>query len=154
MGLNPVLDRPMGTERVWKWGILPAGLALLVFTFTFRAPWFRETIRYSVQGLALTPVFIAAIRFPHWLPFRVLNARAVAFVGVLSFTLYLSHEIALIALHTWLPALRPYQISLLAFALAFAFSVVIHQLVEKPSAGLRKRLARDVSVATAGVAIR
>jgi peptidoglycan/LPS O-acetylase OafA/YrhL len=149
MGTNPMLDRPIGGERVWKWGILPAGLALLLFTFTFRAPWFRETIRYSLQGLALTPVFIAAIRFPRWLPFRVLNARAVAFVGVLSFTLYLSHEIAVIALYTWFPALRPYQIALLAFTIAFVFSVVIHQLVEKPSAALRKRLAREASAAPA-----
>ena len=126
---------------------LPAGLALLLFTFVYRAPWFRETIRYSLQGIALTPIFIAAIRFPHWLPFRVLNARAVAFVGVLSFTLYLSHEIVVIALYTWAPQLRPYQIALLAFAIAFTFSVVIHQLVEKPSAALRKRLAREASAA-------
>jgi len=149
MGLNPVIDRPMGSERVWKWGILPASLALLLFTFVFRAPWFRETIRYSVQGLALTPVFIAAIRFPHWFPFRMLNAKAVAFVGVLSFTLYLSHQIVLIALQTWLPLLRPYEMALLALACAFAFSLTIHQLVEKPSAALRKRLARDPSVAAA-----
>jgi peptidoglycan/LPS O-acetylase OafA/YrhL len=149
MGMNPVVDRSVGSERVWKWGILPAGLALLLFTFTYRAPWFRETIRYSLQGIALTPVFIAAIRFPHWLPFRILNNKAVAFVGVLSFTLYLSHEIAVIALYTWAPQLRPYQIALLAFAIAFTFSVVIHQLVEKPSAALRKRLAREASAAPA-----
>jgi len=151
MGMNPMLDRPIGSERVWKWGILPAGLALLLFTFTFRAPWFRETIRYSLQGLALTPVFIAAIRFPRWLPFRVLNAKAVAFVGVLSFTLYLCHEIAVIALYTWFPALRPYQIALLAFTIAFGFSLMIHQLVEKPSAALRKRLAREASAVPAAL---
>ena len=114
-------------------------------------PWFRETIRYSLQGLALTPVFIAAIRFPRWLPFRVLNAKAVAFVGVLSFTLYLCHEIAVIALYTWFPALRPYQIALLAFTIAFMFSLIIHQLVEKPSAALRKRLARDASAVPAAL---
>lgn len=151
MGVNPVLDRPMGSERAWKWGILPIGLALLLFTFTFRAPWFRETIRYSLQGIALTPVFIAAIRFPHWLPFRVLNAKAVAFVGVLSFTLYLSHQIAVIAFYTWFPTLPPYQLALLAFTIAFLLSVVIHQLVEKPSAALRKRLALQASAAPAAL---
>ena len=84
----------------------------------------------------------------------MLNTKAVAFVGVLSFTLYLCHEIAVIALYTWFPALRPYQIALLAFTIAFAFSVVIHQLVEKPSAALRKRLAREASAAPAAVVIR
>jgi peptidoglycan/LPS O-acetylase OafA/YrhL len=152
MGLNPVLDRPMGSERVWKRAILPAAFALLLFTFIFRAPWFRESIRYSLQGLALTPVFITAIRFPRWLPFRVLNAKAVAFVGVLSFTLYLSHEIAIVALYSWFPAWPPYQIALLAFTIALVFSVVIHQLVEKPSAALRKRRARETSAAAAAAA--
>jgi peptidoglycan/LPS O-acetylase OafA/YrhL len=149
MAANPVIDSPKGGETLWKWGIVPASLSLLLFTFVYRAPWFRETIRYTLQGIALTPVFIAAIRFPEWLAFRVLNAKPVAFVGVLSFTLYLCHQAVLFALGTWLPALRPYQTALLGLAIALTLSLTIHHLVEKPSAALRKRLARDPSVAAA-----
>jgi peptidoglycan/LPS O-acetylase OafA/YrhL len=149
IGLNPILDRPVGREAVWKWLILPAGIALLLVTFVYRAPWFRETIRYSLQGIALTPVFIAAIRFPGWLPFRFLNAKPVAYVGVLSYTLYLGHQVALMGLHFSMPGLHRGVSALLALALAFVSSVGIHQFVEKPSARLRQRLARRVTVADA-----
>jgi peptidoglycan/LPS O-acetylase OafA/YrhL len=151
VGMNPVLDRPEGTERVWKWVILPAALALLLVTFLYRAPWFRETIRYTLQGIALTPVFVSAIRFPAWLPFRLLNAKPVAYVGVLSYTLYLDHQIALMGLHFWLPALHKTTAAGLAIAIAFIVAVAIHRFVEKPSARLRQRLARGAGAARVAV---
>ena len=52
IGMNPVLDAPHGSERLWKWLLFPAALALLICTFAFRAEWFRETIRYTLQGRA------------------------------------------------------------------------------------------------------
>jgi peptidoglycan/LPS O-acetylase OafA/YrhL len=154
MGINPVLDRPVGREWLWKWILVPAAFALLVFTFAYRAPWFRETIRYSLQGIALTPVFIACIRFPEWLPFRALNARAVAFVGVLSFTLYLSHQIALAGWNFWFPSMTPLSTACVALVSAFAVSLTIHQFVEKPCAAIRKRLARDASMVRTAAAVR
>ena len=142
VSMNPMLDRPVGGERLWKWGLLPTGLALLLVTFTYRAPWFRETIRYTLQGLALTPVFVAAIRFPGWLPFRLLNLPAVAFIGTLSYTLYLTHQIAMMALHERWPALdHTVTGAAAALAAAFAVSYAVHRFVEKPCARLRKRFA-------------
>jgi peptidoglycan/LPS O-acetylase OafA/YrhL len=149
IGLNPVLDRPLGREALWKWVILPAGIALLLVTFIYRAPWFRETIRYTLQGIALTPVFIAAIRFPGWFPFRILNTRPVAYVGVLSYTLYLVHQVVIMALYYQFPALSRGMLAPLAFAIAFAVALLIHRFVEKPSARLRQRLARGTPIARA-----
>jgi peptidoglycan/LPS O-acetylase OafA/YrhL len=145
VAINPVLDRPMGSDRLWKSVLLPAGLAVLFFTFAYRATWFRETIRYSLQGIALTPVFVTAIRFSTWLPFRFLNARPVAFVGVLSYSLYLIHQIALYSIGFRLPALNPVLRAIMALAISFAVALVIHGLVEKPSARLRNRLLRGPS---------
>jgi len=141
LAMNPVLDRQVGTDRWWKYVLFPAGLAVLLFTFTYRAPWFRETIRYSLQGIALTPLFVAAMTFPTWLPFRVLNARPVAFVGVLSYTLYLVHQVIVNVLVYWLPSTRPTPRAILAFAISFAIAVVVHRMVEVPCARIRKRLA-------------
>jgi peptidoglycan/LPS O-acetylase OafA/YrhL len=141
VGLNPVLDAPRGRDAMWKWVWLPAGIALLLVTFLYRAPWFRETIRYTLQGIALTPVFVAAIRFPRWLPFRLLNAKPVAFLGVLSYTLYLGHQVALMGVHFWLPDLGRGRLALLSFAIALAVAVAIHRFIEKPLARLRRRIA-------------
>jgi peptidoglycan/LPS O-acetylase OafA/YrhL len=139
--MNPVLDRPSGSDRLWKSILLPAGLALLTITFVYRAPWFRETIRYTLQGIGLTPLFVSAMRFPKWWPFRFLNARPVAFVGVLSYTLYLVHQVALYLVAFQLPALDPVRRSILAVLVSFIVALAIHRFVEKPCARIRKRLA-------------
>jgi peptidoglycan/LPS O-acetylase OafA/YrhL len=147
IAVNPVLDPPSGSERLWKGLLLPAALALLILTFVYRAPWFRETFRYTLQGIGLTAVFVSAIRFPNWLPFRLLNARPVAFVGVLSYVLYLVHQVALYGLGYWLSSLHGVPRSLLALLVSFAIALAIHYSVEKPLARMRKRLARSATVA-------
>jgi peptidoglycan/LPS O-acetylase OafA/YrhL len=141
IGMNPMLDRPSGDERLWKWLLLPAALSLLLFTFAYRAEWFRETIRYTLQGIALTPVFVTAMRFPSWLPFRILNARPLVFIGVLSYSLYLSHQVVLFALDWTRPWDTPLERAVLALGIAVAVATVIHYAVEKPCARVRKRLA-------------
>ena len=53
-------------------GRCPAAVALLL-TLVYRNPTFRETFRYSIQGLALMPLFYFAIRFSDNALFRKLN---------------------------------------------------------------------------------
>ncbi len=147
LGLNPSLDAPLGSDRLWKWVLLPGALALLVFTFVYRAEWFRETIRYTLQGIALTPVFVSAIRFPAWLPFRVLNLKPVAFLGVLSYSLYLVHQVILFLFGYQLRSMPGALRGVLAFLVSVLIAVGIHYAVERPSARARKRIARRAAAA-------
>jgi peptidoglycan/LPS O-acetylase OafA/YrhL len=146
LGMNPLLDSQAGSDRLWKYVLLPAGVALLLFTFVYRGPWFRETFRYTLQGIGLTPVFVSAVRFPGWLPFRFLNARPVAFVGALSYSLYLVHQVVLYAigfqLEAWPAPLR----ASLALLISFAVALAMYRVVEQPCARLRKRLAQSAPV--------
>ena len=146
VGLNPVIDPPLGQDWVWKWISTPAALLALAFTFWYQEPWFRETTRYSLQGLALTPLFVTAIRFPEWLPCRVLNARPVAFFGVLSYSLYLAHQMALVVVETWFASLTGYAAAAVALAISLSVALLIYYGIEKPSARLRKRLAHGSRV--------
>lgn len=135
---NPMLDGPSRvSDRAWKWGLLPAGLLLLILTFVYRDPGFRETFRYSIQGVALTPVFVVALRYPTWGPFRLLSLRGLSFLGVLSYPLYLCHHVVLVALEPLSAGARVP----LALGLSLALAWLIHQLVELPCARLRKRLS-------------
>jgi peptidoglycan/LPS O-acetylase OafA/YrhL len=145
---NPALERPPGTDTLWRRVLLPLGLAGLVFAFVYRAPDFRETWRYTLQGLALIPVFVVAIRQPGWGPMRVLNWRPVKFVGVLSYVLYLVHYVMLHAfsMHTHWPPL-PAALAALAASLAVAWAV--HRAVERPLAALRRRLSHATAPAPA-----
>jgi len=138
---NPVLDGPPpGSPALWKRVLGPVAVAVLLFTFVWRNPAFRETARYSLQGLALIPLFTIAIQWPDLLPCRLLNARAVAFVGLLSYSLYLLHQVVIVALEQHLPAVNAVLRGTLALALSLAIAYAIYIAIERPCARLRKRL--------------
>jgi peptidoglycan/LPS O-acetylase OafA/YrhL len=138
LGANPILDRPRVDARISRWLLLPAGALLLVFTFVYRAPWFRETLRYSLQGIALAPIFVVAIREPRLAPFRLLNLAPIRRMGVLSYSLYLVHHIILYAIPV--ASLGRVAHGLLALAIAVAIAELINRVIEAPCARLRKKL--------------
>jgi peptidoglycan/LPS O-acetylase OafA/YrhL len=143
---NPQLDPPALSERTWKWVLFPAALALLASTFLYRDPGFRETFRYTLQGIGLVPVFVVAIRWPEWGPMRWLNTRPMRFVGVLSYSLYLLHHVVLGVFHLR-TRLHPLVQGVLALAACIAIAWAIHAAIEKPAARLRRRLSRAVVAA-------
>src|SRR6202040_2808011 len=102
---------------------------------------------YSLQGLGLYVPMIVALRFPSWGPVRVLNYRPVAYVGVLSYSLYLAHHVVLNIVGAQVTA-SPLPRACAALAISMLIAWAIHQLVDKPCAVLRKKL----SVATRGPA--
>jgi peptidoglycan/LPS O-acetylase OafA/YrhL len=139
---NPTLDRPRIRDGVWKAVLLPLGLLGLLASFLIRDGAFRETLRYSLQGLALIPVFVCAIRFPTWGLIKVLNYRPIAFIGVLSYSLYLIHQVVLATL---MPVLEPrfggFVNAAVSLVVSLALAWLVHQWVELPFARLRKRFS-------------
>ena len=151
---NPALDATRIRRSHWLWLLLPSCLALLLVTFVIRSVPFRETWRYTLQGIALMPVFIAVIRYSDALPLRFLNWRWVSRLGVLSYAFYLTHSLLLSLVAHWLPApegLSHLQLMLLrgtvAFLLTLAASWMMHQWVEKPFLRLRRRLGSSTKPA-------
>jgi peptidoglycan/LPS O-acetylase OafA/YrhL len=120
--------------------LLVAGLALLFATFVVRNSAFRETFRYTLQGIGLTPLFALAVRWPRWLCFRPLNWKPLRFVGTLSYSLYLVHQVTLVAFEqhsSWPGVARAVAALLVSFAIAWA----MYHAVEKPCARLRRRIS-------------
>lgn len=138
IGANPVFDRWHGSKELWTRLLFPAAVALMVFSLSYRAEWFRETLRYSLQGLALVPVFVVAIRYPDWWPMRFLNSRLARWVGLLSYSLYLCHQVILFTLqNTLIPNSEPLA-AVVALALSLAFAAAVHRWIERPAARARK----------------
>ena len=144
---NPALDSTRIRRSHWLWLLLPSSIAVLLATFVIRSVPFRETWRYTLQGLALMPVFITVIRHADALPLRFLNWPWVSRLGVLSYAFYLTHTLLLEMVEHWLPAPEGWshiKLMLLrgtvAFALTLAASWLIHQSIEKPFLRLRRRL--------------
>jgi peptidoglycan/LPS O-acetylase OafA/YrhL len=148
---NPAIDGPApdgigsrSESALWRLIVLPAGIALLLVTFVVRGPVFRETLRYTVQGVALTPIFMMAVRHPQWRVFRLFNWRPMRFVGSISYSLYLVHHVAIKAVEQH-PRLGGVAGALVALFISFAIAWAIHVVVEKPCAQLRRRLRTNVA---------
>ncbi|MDB6076430.1 MAG: acyltransferase 3, partial [Akkermansiaceae bacterium] len=136
---NPVLDPQRGSGTLWKFVLLPLGLAIIAGGLVYREPAFRETFRYTLQGLALIPVFVVAIRWPQWGPFAILNWGWVRKMGVLTYPLYLVHFTLLYAAELYLPQLHWTLQGVIALVASFALAVALHRLVEVPFTRLTRK---------------
>lgn len=77
------------------WIYLVVALLALLSTLIIRDGFFRETFRYTVQGLALMPIFYYAIKSYQNPVFRFLNWNWMKRLGVYSYAIYLSHNIVI-----------------------------------------------------------
>jgi peptidoglycan/LPS O-acetylase OafA/YrhL len=140
---NPAYAQDGRNDALLKKALLPAGLALLVFSFLFRSPEFRETFRYSLQGIALYPIFMTVVRFPRFGVARALNWGWMQFLGTLSYSFYLVHHTVLHTVDYALPGVNAVALALIAAAVSIGLAYAIYRLVERPSARLRRRLLRE-----------
>ncbi|MBC7841922.1 MAG: acyltransferase [Gemmatimonadaceae bacterium] len=69
-----------------------AGLTL-VATLVIRNAYFRDTLRYTLQGVALMPIFYCAIVYADSPIFRPLNWAWLRRIGVYSYSIYLIHYV-------------------------------------------------------------
>lgn len=137
---NPYLDEVRIPQSVAVWFAVPLGAILLVAPDHLLPPALRTPLDFDVQALGLMLVFTAIIRYPTHGVARVLNARPVAYLGVLSYGFYLVHRLFQIPLQESLHAGRAETI-LISFPLSCLASWLLHIGVELPSARVRRRLS-------------
>jgi peptidoglycan/LPS O-acetylase OafA/YrhL len=137
---NPVLDDHSTNERRWKLVYVPLAVLVLVACLLVRGDDFRETFRYSLQGAALTVLFVAAIRYHRWPVFAWLNTKIMTFIGLLSYSLYLLHLAVIFGVARALPRLHHFGRASLSLGISIVLAWIIYLTVEKPCARLRRRL--------------
>lgn len=127
------------SSRAW----FAAGALLLVGSFLVRDDYFQLTWRFTVQSVALFPLMIGVI-FAE--PFRginrLLNYRIVAWVGALSYSLYVWHGGVVFLWGGWLHALPAPLVSFAELCVAFILAVLSYYLVEQPVMRWRKNKTR------------
>ena len=136
---NPMLDtkRVLGARLAM---MFVAALGVMAFTLKYRNENFRETFRYTLHGLALFPIFTAAIIYHDSPLFSWLNLKPIRHLGLLSYSLYLVHFTVIYVVQAHLKA-SPIVQGIVAAVASFAVSSAYFRFVEKPCAKLRKRFS-------------
>ncbi|MBN8808852.1 MAG: acyltransferase [Sphingomonas sp.] len=136
---NPVADRGDVVSRGTTGYLMAA--ALLLPTFVIRDDAFRQTYRYTVQGLGLMVLFNTLIRERGWAS-KLFNNPVTGQIAILSYTLYLVHS-GLIAM--LVPADGGHAVArkVIAIALAFVYAIAMHRLVERPLNRWRRKVERS-----------
>jgi peptidoglycan/LPS O-acetylase OafA/YrhL len=120
---------------------LGAGLALLAATFLVREEEFRLTLRYTLQGIALMPIFYFAVNRADLWFFRPLNWKPVRRIGQYSYTLYLVHYVIIAALtRNGMDMGNSLVFVPVAAVLCLLYAALVHEFAEKPFKPLRERL--------------
>lgn len=138
--LGSLKDLRVSPARMYA--ILGLCLAILLLTFTSRDPAFRSTLRYSVQGLALMPIFYFAVTCSQARIYRPLNWAVIRQIGVWSYTIYLSHLVIIKALEKGnLVPPNALVFALLVLVLSCIWSALVYNFAEKPFHRLRRTLS-------------
>jgi peptidoglycan/LPS O-acetylase OafA/YrhL len=132
--INP-LQAPRRTDKMssTQWTLFSIGIGLLLFSLIYRNPTFRETFRYSLQGIALFPVFYFAIRFHDNAIFRHLNSSWAVRIGTYSYAIYLIHQIAIFAIDQNAPFLHhnPFFIVAATLVISIAYAAAVDKFVDQ-----------------------
>jgi peptidoglycan/LPS O-acetylase OafA/YrhL len=138
---NPVFgDRPLLARKHQIVGFA-AALLLLIASLIPRSIVYRESLRYTLQAMALYVIFgfvvanarHASVAWLEWLPLR--------YLGWISYVLYLSHDFILNVVSARYPG-HPQLLGPLAFVIALAFATAMRYVLELPLQRLRARFRR------------
>ena len=141
--MNPVRQRSRaGSMSSVQWALLAAAAGALLFALLYRDPAFRETARYSIQGLALMPVFYFAVRYADAPLFRTLNTSWAKTFGTYSYTIYLIHYVIIMAIDGNFPALaaKPYIVFPTTLLMSIGYAAAVERFVERYFRQLRRKL--------------
>ncbi|WP_342645192.1 acyltransferase [Mucilaginibacter sp. CSA2-8R] len=115
-------------------------LVAIIGCLFYRNEFFRNTLRYSIQGLALFIIVPAIINVKTYQPLKsFLSSAVLVWIGRLSYAIYLTHMIAISALSFLREGGHTIVFYIAVTILTAILAVSCHYLIEKPFARLRKR---------------
>jgi peptidoglycan/LPS O-acetylase OafA/YrhL len=140
LGLNPWLD-PLPAKRPGlQWFLAATSVIVLIFTFVYRDEFFRLTLRYTLQSLAIAVLLYLAVAHHDRSPFRWLGARPLVYIGSISYSIYLSHHLILLALAKYWPHGGWLGLTIGGALLTLLVAEPMRRWVEVPCAQWRRRL--------------
>lgn len=131
-----------------QWALFSTGITLLLFCLIYRNPVFRETFRYSLEGIALVPIFYFAILFSGNSVFRYLNSAWAVRIGTYSYAIYLIHQVIIFIVfkNALSVADNPFIVFPIVLGVSLVYAAAIDSWVDPYFRQLRRnyhRISRD-----------
>ncbi|PWG78805.1 acyltransferase family protein [Pararcticibacter amylolyticus] len=126
------------------------GVALILISLLYRDPLFRESIRYSIQGLALMLLLPGPMFYPSdSLLKKLIESPALIFIGKLSYSLYLFNGLCIMMMNEYFQenffeGVHSAKWMAATISLTIIFSLTSYYLVEKPFVHIRKQFGSNV----------
>jgi peptidoglycan/LPS O-acetylase OafA/YrhL len=134
-------EPPRSRMSVGQWSLVAAGVAGIAVSLLYRDEAFRESFRYSLQGVSLMPIFHYAIANARNFVFRPLNFAPVRRIGVYSYSIYLIHFVVFEAItENTRVVIPPVLLLCVGFSIACAYAYFIDTYVDAYFRALRKKL--------------
>ena len=136
-----VWNNPRMDPYAWRPSMAALGCALaaLLACLLVRNEMFRETIRYTIQGVSLFVVFSYVIQSEGIMP-SLLKSEPAKLIGLLSYSLYLGHLLIITVIERYLPDIGVVHLIALALPLSLIYAGGMYYLVERPAGRLRRTL--------------
>jgi peptidoglycan/LPS O-acetylase OafA/YrhL len=125
-----------------QWLLFAGAVCVLLATLLIREDAFRQTWRYSIQGIALTPIFYFAIKYNSNHLFKYLNTKTMNTLGTFSYFIYLIHLIVMTVIaSTQIPLLtRPTGLIASSLLISVFYAMFLNSFVDPYFRRLRHRL--------------
>jgi peptidoglycan/LPS O-acetylase OafA/YrhL len=140
--VNPARElHGRGTMSSAQWAVLATAASTLILTLVYRDPAFRETARYSIQGLALMPLFYFAVRFSGSQLFTLLNSPWAIRLGTYSYAIYLIHYVVIRLITKNVPtiAAMPFILFPITLLISIAYAAAVDRFVDRYFKQLRRK---------------
>ncbi len=136
---NPCFDTPPPFLKRHSGLLAFIAFIATIATMFSGSLFYRDTVRYSLQGVCLYFIFFFAISsITHW-SVRWLENPALRYLGWISYSMYLIHVVFLHILGGYLPP-KDWIAAPICFILTLLYAVIIRHTIELPLQAVRARL--------------
>jgi peptidoglycan/LPS O-acetylase OafA/YrhL len=138
---NPLFDDAPESLRGNAGKLALLGFGLLGFSIFYRDELFRDTFRYSLQGIALLLIFFFVVEAPGRAQVRWLENPVLRYIGRRSYVLYLIHYA--VAVELFLRLHWSATATLFAtLGISLVYAEAMDHLIEAPMRTLKRRAMR------------
>jgi len=119
--------------------ILLVSLSLILLSILIRDESFRNTFRYSLQGIALMPIFFFAIQKHNHILFRPLSNKLLVKIGQLSYSVYLIHHILIYLMTKYFTNTPTLIVFFIIFLISIIYAYMLDKYIESPIRRIKQR---------------